>query len=227
MASKETLKDEFGDFLRLIPKNLISAPVAKVYAKATRNLDRLLFLDEYGELSVDRESLIALVRDKDLVSAKIADVVLLETAKHLGRRLKVRKDGIQVTWLEATKYGLPIVPMSRAAIQELTDSRFSTPNDIEKFIRRSLPDVPKFWSRSDCKAIQSDLIEGMLRNRTYWDCLVAHLGFWAALVLIGSHIVLISLLAVSWQVALAWAIVYSGVATAYVLLQCAANPNWN
>ena len=67
----------------------------------------------------------------------------------------------------------------------------------------------------------------MLRNCTYWDCLVAHLGFWAALVLIGSHIVLISLLAVSWQVALAWAIVYSGVATAYVLLQCAANPNWN
>jgi hypothetical protein len=227
MVTKEHMANAPADFLRLIPKDLISAPAIRAYKKALGRLDQLLFLDQFGELSVDRDAFIALARDRSLVPADIADVMMLETTKHIGRRLKVRKNGAQVSWIDSAKHGLPIAPLSLANFQEFTGDGFATVKDIEKFIYRALPDVPKFWTRSDSQAIRSDIIKGALLNRSYWDCLVAHLGFWAALVLIGSHVVFFALLGVSWQVALAWAIVYSGVATAYVLLQCAANPDWN
>jgi hypothetical protein len=219
MDTRTNIVDSPADFLALLPKELLPAPVSKAFKKAVARL---------GELSVDRDALIQLVRDRSLVPAEIADVMMLETTKHLGRRVKLRETGIQVKWLESAKYGLPITPMSAADYEELTGGRrLTNEKDLEEFIRRALPDVPKFWTRSNGQAIRSDLIKGSLENRSYWDCLVAHLGFWAALVLIGSHIVLICLLGAGWQIALKWAIIYSGVATAYVLLQCLVNPNYN
>ena len=227
MATRENLVNSHSDFLALLPKELRLTSAFRAFKKIMERLDGLLFLDEFNELSVDRDAFIKFVRDRSLVPAEIADVMILETTKHLGRRIKQRKRGQQVKWLDSAKYGLPITPMSTAEFEKLAGGRLENEKDLEKFVLRALPDVPKFWTRSNSQAIRSDLIKGALKNRTYWDCLVAHLGFWAALVLVGSLVVFFSLLVLGWQVALAFAIAYSGIATAYVLLQCAFNTEWN
>src|SRR5882724_10876182 len=103
MVTSKSIVGSPTNFLSIMPKGLVSKPVSRAYKEAVARLDDLLFLDQFGELSVDRDAFIRFVRDRDLVPAEIADVLMLETTKHLGRRLKQRKNGRQIKWLESAK----------------------------------------------------------------------------------------------------------------------------
>src|SRR5207248_2537362 len=95
-------------------------------------------------------------------------------------------------------------------------------------VRRAMPELPDMWTAAESPAqLEQAVSDAFLVNRAVRDCLVANLGFWATLVVLGSLIVLTSLLEVGWQFALAFAIAYSGVATAYVVLSCVTNQSFS
>jgi hypothetical protein len=80
-----------------IPKEL--RPTLKLLFNS---LDQLLFLDARGELSVDRKNFINLVSDPDQTPAKIRDVMLVETSKYLGQRIRSVNAALRGSWGNAS-----------------------------------------------------------------------------------------------------------------------------
>jgi hypothetical protein len=168
--------------------------------------------------------------NKTLVPAEIKDHVLVETSKHLGRRLKEFKKGSRrIRWVDGGAYGLPIHPMAAAEVKSLGITSKTTVDEIEKMLRKRVKDIPPMLTKGTPEELSKFLIEQLKTNRSYWDCLVANLGFWAAVTFIGGFIVFLILAAsgVPWPIALLWAGIFQTGVTLYFLLQCAANPNFN
>lgn len=209
--------------LDIIPTTLLPDDRRPLLNRMLLESDRLLFLDRTLELAADRDTLIAIARDEELIPAALRDIEILETAKHLGRRVKRFEGARRLTWVEAAKYGLPVQPATADEFKELgIVEGVSAAGAGELFLKR-FPDLPRTLFATEPAELHSIALKNLTVNRTVWDCLVANLGFWAALTWIGSSVIFVSLLTLGWQVALAVAIAYSGFATGYVILQCLVN----
>jgi hypothetical protein len=192
------------------------------------SLDELLFLDNSSELAVDREVLIRILSDTDLTPPKLRDVMLAETAKYLGQRIKSFGNGQHIRWRDGEKYGLPMQPPSLEELRSIGLDPAGSADRLEEAIKAQIPDLPEFWMESDSKVLYDRIAANLLVNQTVWSCLVANLGFWAALNVIGTSLIALLMLGhgVPWQVVLKWIIIFTGVNTAYFILQCIVNPRY-
>ena len=228
MATRKTLDKTLAPFSPDMLSARILPPAArKTVAEIGRALDGLLFLDASGELSVDRKGLIALVNNPALVPVELKDIALLETVKHLGRRVKEVGNGLRVNWIEGMKHGLPLQTLSASGVSAAGLDKADSADALGKLLRKHVGDLPTEFTDTPPAELRVKLLAAFGKNRTVWDCLVANLGFWAALAIIGSLVVFLCLLPLGWQVALAIAAIYFGFVTAYFVLQCIVNPNYH
>ena len=213
------------EMLNLLPPNSIPESARNHLRTVSDELDQLLFLDEIDELAADRKTLIRIANNKKLVPETLRDIFLVETSKHLSRRLKEFGKGHRLAWHEAGKYGLPIEPLSIAELHRWGITNTTTVKQMGIIVKRHMR-VPSFLENDNSKELYDLLLEKFKENRTLWDCVVANLGFWAALTLGGGLIVFGILVAslVPWPVALLIAGIYQTGSTAYILGQCALNP---
>lgn len=226
MAKETTLRD----ILSILPEGTIPTDARERLEALFEEMDQLLFLDHHDELAVDRRTLIRIANNEAFLPVHVRDIVLVESSKHLGRRVREFKDdaGRRIPWQEGWKYGLPGRVMRADEIRALGITEQSGPDEMEGAVRGLVPDVPSFWTNGDSPLLAEQLVRQLEVNRTVWDCLVANLGFWAALTFIGGAIILLILLGsgVPWPVALLIAGIYQTGATLYFILQCAANPDF-
>src|SRR5262249_9238208 len=213
------------EMLNLLPPNSIPGNARHRLRILSDQLDQLLFLDEIDELTADRKTLIRIANDKDLVPEILRDIFLIETSKHLGRRLKEFGKGRRIAWHEAGKYGLPIEPVTADELSGWGITRETTTDELGIIVKKHMR-VPSFLENDNAEELYNSILEKFQINRTLWDCVVANLGFWAALTLGGGLIIFGILVGsgVPWPWALLLAGIYQTASTAYVLGQCALNP---
>src|SRR5690349_6782871 len=116
MASQRQ-DDALGDVVDLFPEELGEPRVLQRLRKLANELDGLLGLDESGELAVDRDALIKIARDRDLVPAEQQDLLVRETERHLGQKVKGR--GRHLGWRNVARHGVPIQPESMLTLRGL------------------------------------------------------------------------------------------------------------
>jgi hypothetical protein len=220
--------DLLSSIVSLLPEKHVNDQVRSRLKKLQVKLDDLFFMDETDELAVDRQALIALAGDQDLVPAELRDVVILETAKHLGRRLKGVGKGRRITWLEGGKYGPPNQP----GVEELRKLGLESSMSSEKLgaaLREWYPKLSKDLLALDSSELHRTMLANLAHNRTVWDCVVANLGWWAAINVIATIIIALIMLGsgVPWPWALAACIAFTSFFTAFVIITCATNPEWH
>jgi hypothetical protein len=228
--SRPSDETALAGLFELLPEQHADDAMRARFDKLEKHLDGMLFLDHTAELAVDRDAFLAYCRDEEFVLSEVHDITILETAKYLGRRIKgYESKGRRLSWREAENYGLP----GHSAVAELREHGYSpsmSQEEIEKALAEWYPDYPfaEAFSQFDGPDARAKLVRALQRNRTFWDCLVANFGWWAALTLAGSMATfgILVLSGVPWQVALAIAIAYSGALTIYIVGQCLVNPEY-
>jgi hypothetical protein len=216
----------------LLPERYRDDEIQARFDKLERHLDGLLFLDHTAELAVDRDAFLALCAEEELVPEEIHDIFILETAKYMGRRIKgFESKGRRITWREGANYGL--LPMPGAA--DLRERGYSPDMSDEEMRRAWLEGAPPEIEIAEDSLDKFDgpegrayLIKRLRHNRTFWDCIVANFGWWAAMNFLGSLAVFFILLGsgVPWQAALWIAAGFQSVLTTYVFGQCLANADF-
>lgn len=221
-------RTKFSTVLNALPDSILPASVRPRLKKLFDESDQLLFLDETGELAVDRKTLIRLVNTDDLLPTSLRDIALVETSKHLGRRVKELGKGRRISWQEGEKHGLPIHPATAEDLRAWGITEKTTLKDITALVKKQYPEIPDFWKNDDSKQLAESIVQNCLVNRTVWDCLVSNFGWWAAITLIGGLILFFILLGsgVPWPIALLIAGIYQSAATAYFIFQCVASPSF-
>jgi hypothetical protein len=214
--------------LAVLPKGALSNDAHRRLSAFTEKLDQYVFLDEVGDVAVDRKTLIEIANNEEFVPRVLRDVFLVETSKHVGRRIKEFKKGRRISWLETEKHGFPLHPLS---LDEIRSWGVSDKTSIEEFkgiLKTRLPEIPAFLMNDNPRELHDAIMQRCLVNRTFWDCVVANLGWWAAITLGGGLIIfaILALSGVPWPIALLIAGIYQTGSTAYFLGQCLANPNF-
>jgi hypothetical protein len=218
---------KLSDMLNVLPAAFLSREVRPLVRILFDEMDQLLFLDNMGELSVDRGTLIRIASDDYLMPARLRDIAILETSKHLGPRVKAVGEGRRITWREGEKYGLPIHPPTLEDFRAWGITDTTSIDELGVILKAQLPGIPEFWFNENSAQLEEMILQKCMANQTFWDCLVANLGWWAAIVAVGAIVVFFALVGeIGWQAALVWAIVYSGVATFYFIAQCLVNPSF-
>lgn len=216
----------------LLPERYRNDELHSQFDRLEKHLDRLLFLDHTAELAVDRDAFLTLCKDVELVPAEIHDIFILETAKYAGRRIKTFESrGRRIMWREGANYGL--LPMTGTA--ELRERGYTPDMSDEEMRRAWLEGAPPEIEISE-KSLdqlngpdgQAYLIKRLRRNRSFWDCIVANLGWWAAINFGASIAVFLILVAsgMPWFVAIWVAAGFQSVFTTYVFGQCLVNSEW-
>jgi hypothetical protein len=221
-ASSWALHEEM---LKLLPAHSIPDKAMRGLRLLSDELDQLLFLDETGELAADRKTLIRIANNQDLIPEILRDIFLVETSKHLSRRLKEFGKGRRLAWHEAGKYGLPISSLTKDELREWGITKKTTTDELGIIVKKHMR-VSPFLENDNPKEFHELILEKFQCNRTLWDCVVSNLGFWAALTL-GGGLVIFGILALSgvpWPIALLIAGIYQTGATAAILGECALNP---
>jgi len=218
-------KSDRNEVLNMLSKSVLPEQARRRLKTLSDELDQLLFLDDTYELAVDRTALIRFANNKDLIPTNLRDIALVETAKHLGRRVKQLGKGRRITWVEAEKYGLPINPLSATDLRKWGITEKTSTKELATIVKARFPRIPPFWMNENSKELADAVLQRFMVNRTVWDCLVANLGWWAAITLLGGLALFLFLLAnaVPWPTALLIAGIYQSVATTYFILQCVAN----
>jgi hypothetical protein len=220
----------------LLPERYRSDELRAQFDGLERHLDGLLFLDHTSELAVDRDAFMALCDDAEFVPAEIHNVFILETAKYAGRRIKrFESRGRRITWREGGKYGL--LPMTGVA--ELRERGY-TPDMSDEEMRQALRDAAPAEIKLPEDTLdhlngpggRAYLLKRLRQNRSFWDCIVANLGWWAAINFGASIAVFVILVGsgVPWPVALWIAAGFQTLFTAFIFGSCLANSDfyiWN
>jgi hypothetical protein len=225
-------KTALAGVYELLPERYQADDLRARFDRLERHLDGLLFLDHTAELAVDREAFLTLCTDEELVPTEIRDIFILETAKYLGRRIKgFESKGRRIFWREGANYGL--LPMTGVA--EFHERGYD-PQMSDEDMRRALRE----WAPTDIELPEERLdnlngpdgrtylIKRLRHNRTFWDCIVANFGWWAAINFGGSIVVFLILVGsgVPWQVAIWLAAGFQTALTIYVFGQCLVNADF-
>jgi hypothetical protein len=217
-----------GDVVNLFPKELEEPQIRQRLRKLADQLEELLFLDESGEVGVDRDVLTRTARNEDLVPANLRDVFISETGKHLGPRMKERGQGRHLGWREAAQYRAPIQPEATAALRKLGIDESSSVEDARRVLRERYPAIPSFWLEADAVTIRETTLRALAHNQTVWDCVVRRLGWWAALAVFAAAgaFLIVGTATGPWGVPLAiWLIGVLGGSTAVIVMNCVMNPS--
>ncbi len=137
------------------PNNLVDVIAKRVLSEEVRQrikmlgdeMDQLFFLDEDKELAVDRKSLIRFVNNEWLVPPTLKDIMLAETSKHLGRRLKEVGNGHRITLWEVENYGLPMHRLSETDIRDWGITEHTSTEELAGILKTRFPAMPSFCSR--------------------------------------------------------------------------------
>jgi len=218
-----------NEILKTLPKRVIPEAARRRLNTLSEEMDQLLFLDDTRELAVDRKTLIRIVNNEALVPTILRDIALAETSKHLGRRLKEVGKGRRIPWREGEKYGLPIHPLAATDLREWGINEKTSTDELAAILKAKVPKISSFWMNDNPKELADSIVQRLMVNRTVWDCVVANLGWWAAITLLGGFIIFLILVGsgVPWPWALLIAGIYQSFATAYFIGQCLANPNYH
>jgi hypothetical protein len=214
-------------FLSFIRDDYVDRSCRTRLQKLEEKLDSLFFLDETRTLSVDRQAFIELAGDPEFFPTALRDVVILETAKHLGRRLKGRGRHKHVGWMEAGKYdGLNKSALTE--MQQLGLKRNMTQDELRDALLTWYPELTPDFVDQDSARLNDLIQKNLARNRSVWDCCVANLGWWAAINVAGTISIAIIMLGsgVPWHIVLAACIAFTTFFTAMVILNCAMNPDY-
>jgi hypothetical protein len=220
-------KTALAGLIEFLPTHFVTKDLRANFAKLESGLDQLVFMDQSGELSFDRKAFLDLVKDEALVPRQLRDIVVLETSKHLGRRLRTRKrNERRVRWRDSEQHRL----LGKSAVDDLRRLGIGPATTEEKLsttLAEHYPDLPvSLFSKLAEPDGEEWLIERFEHNLTVWDCAVANLGWFAAIMVAGSLILLIILVAAAvsggWIALLLLA--FAGTLTTYVLAQCILNP---
>ena len=79
------------------PDNLLDKETFRKLNALSNELDNIFFLDDSGELAADRDAVIRIAKTNMLLAPDLHEIALLESAKHLGRRLKRKGTGRPLT----------------------------------------------------------------------------------------------------------------------------------
>jgi hypothetical protein len=227
-VSPDTARSNLEGLLQVVPKEVLADQARSTLAKLFSEMDQLLFLDGMNELSVDRKTLVRLVNNEAFIPKELRDVTLVETSKYLGRRIKEIGDSRRISWRDGEKYGMPTHPLTVQEISDMGVTEKTSTSELATILKKKFPTIPAFWMNDDPKKLQDSIVQQFQANRTVWDCIVANLGWWAALTLVGGLAIFIILVGsgVPWPWALLIAGIYQTGSTLYFLLQCVANPNF-
>lgn len=217
-----------GDLIEAITKRVVPEEARNRLRMLAGEMDQLFFVDDSHELAVDRRALIRVVNNEALVPRALRDIFLLETSKHLGRRLKEAGKHRRIAFEGLGKIGLPVQRFTEADIRGWGITEQTTEKELIGILQVQIPEIPSFWMNDNSAELADSLVEHLKLNRTFWDCIVANLGWWAAITLGGGLIIFFILLGsgVPWPFALLIAGIYQTGATLYFLLQCAYNPEF-
>lgn len=222
--------NDLSSFLDLVPKQIMNKDTALLLKKYTEALNDIFFLDSFGELSADREALIKLTNYIPSKDSDLLKMAVLETAKHAGRRLKTKGKGLALKWQEVARYGPAISPVSPTELTNMGITKSATVTDIQTALASKLTGLDASWSELSDSQLQEMLLTNMRKNRSWWDCVVAMLGWWAALMVIGFLGVILIIAAgiatggVAWVALWIWIVGVVGFGTAVIMLNCAINP---
>lgn len=229
MASQQT-KEALGHAVDLLPEGLCEPQFRQRFRKLADRLDELLGLDESGELVVDQDALLKIAHDRDLMPAEYESLIVRETQKHLGHKLKKLGPGHRVGWREAAQHGSPIRPEPVEVLRGLGIDKSSSVDDLRRILREQYPDSPSYWLEADAATIRDTALRVLAHNRTLWDCMVAHQGYWGALAAfaaIGGLIIYFTATAGPAGPILVYSLIaILGSGTAFMFLTCFANPDW-
>jgi hypothetical protein len=211
---------------QILPKS--SSPQLKKQLSALQeHMDGILFLDETNELAVDRDAFLAFINNSEFVPPEIKDYTAIETAKHLGRRMKGRK-GRSLSWTEAANFGFPLNP-EFSTFKKLNLNNANQEEAISA-LSRELPDLlTKEFLSQDSRAAVKLMLVNLKKNRTPWDCIVANLGFWAALgvIFVLAMAAILAASGVGFWLAVGLIAAFVGTYAAYLILQCMVDPGYN
>jgi hypothetical protein len=227
--AQQMREDTLGDLVDLFSEQVAEPQSLQRMRHLARNLDELFFLEESGELAIDRDALMKIGRDNGIVPPEHQDRVIRETEKHLGPKVKPKGAADYVAWCEAARLGLPIQPVPAATLRAAGISKSVSVDDARLILRQQYPDIPSFWLDADAALIRDTTVKALAHNQTVWDCAVRNLGFWGAMAVFAAvgSLLIVGTATGPWGVPLAiFLIGVLGGTTATIVLNCLANPNW-
>ena len=89
--------------------------------------------------------------------------------------------------------------------------------------------MPVFWLEADAREVRDTTVRALSTNQSVWDCVVRHLGFWAAIWVFAAAgaALIVGTATGPWGTALAiWLIGVLGGSTAVLVFNCLRNPSW-
>ena len=221
-------QNDLTSIFKYFPDNLLDKQTFQKLNALSNELDTVLFLDDSGELAADRDAVIRIAKTNMLLAPDLHEIALLESAKHLGRQLKKRKDtGRPLTWREAATHGAPIAPLSDDEQRALGVKKTHTEEEIRNLLAQKFPDINKVWFGPAKLSFTEDVFRNFAHNRTVWDCVVAHIGWFGALAAFaaaGSVIIILTATGGFAAPLVVWLIGVLGLGTATIVLNCITSP---
>jgi hypothetical protein len=227
-AREEARGRPLEDVVELLPDELDDPRVRNRLRKLARDLDELVAEDANGEVLVDRNVLRRIVKDMDGLPEEFKDRIVRESEAHLGKRVKERGKGRPLGWRGLAQHQDAIRPEGIENLQRIGIQKSTPIAEARKILSEHYPEFPAFWLDADAETMRETVQRAVTHNRTWWDCVVSKVGYWAALgiiAVVGAAIIITTATA-GWGSPLAiWLISVLGLGTAVIALNCALNPN--
>ncbi len=216
-----------GDVLDLLPREFQNTDAERRLRKLTRGLDGLVFEDN-GEMFVDTDAIQRLLGDQDVFPGDVRDKVKKGVDKQLGQRSRARGKGRSLTWQEVGQREAVIAPMSADQLLSLGINASTPSEDAKRIFVDHFPDFPREILEADGPRLRDIAVQGIDHNRTVWDCVVAKIGYWAALCVFAAFgaLLIVGTATGPWGIPLAiWLAGTLGGGTAVLVADCVLNPN--
>jgi hypothetical protein len=221
-------QSDLTNIFKFFPDNLLDKETFRKLNALSNELDNVFFLDDLGELAADRDAVIRIAKANMLLAPDLHEIALLESAKHLGHHLKKRKGtGRPLTWREAATHGVPIAPLSDAEQRAIGIKKTDTDEELRSLFAQQFPEIDKVWFGPAKPSVTEDVFRNFAHNRTVWDCVVAHIGWWGAMAAFAAASAIILILITSGGALIAaviWLIAVLGLATTTVITNCIVSP---
>lgn len=212
----------------LLPEEVGNPQMRERLRKFTSKLDELFFLDESKKLAVDYDSLMKIIRDKDLIPIDSQDLIICKIDNSFANKTKNKKGSHYIKWNDAAQYGFPTKQTSLARLRELGIDKSSSVSELRRILQEHYPDIPAFWLDADADQIKNTTLQALSSDRTVWDCVVAHLGEAAAILIFAlvGGLLIVGTATGPWGIPLAiWLIGVIGAGNAVIVGNCVINPN--
>lgn len=227
-----------GSIADVLPDAAVSREQRRRLKVLGRRLDALV-VDDGGRVAVSRRALDALLDDRDLLPADAARLLRRDVERRLPDRLVA--GGRPAGWGPVAQSNGGRV-MTADELREIGVHPGADPDEAAAAVRRRFPDLPKV----DRATVEARLL-GPVRapqgsaeaagaeggaeaaaGRSVLDCCIAHLGWWAVMMIvavIGAAIIMATATGPFAVPLTIWLVGMVGGATAVLILNCIVTPN--